>query len=326
MPTRARHRCVSCGNGVMTVKQPCSHCGAPDPLDAGPVVPAIVRCQQCGNPTHVAAEACRKCRTPSGGFTPDDAAPSFRESTEISRAAAEARAVAEATGRAQSSQFAARAASGGMAINPGPLAAPLWDPTRAPIETHAPVRRPISEPVVFPSPSAGSEAAADPPLSASLVDRIPCGRCGELQPRGTRQCVRCGIADPERAEPLERRKPLFGLVTIPTLPLVVTIVGLLALGALTFYTQVTKEEQRKQRIWQAFGSQASESKIAQLEHEAAVIGVSTDVLLRIRFFCLHREAQRPSAAELRQIRVSAEAGGTDPEKAVSEAARGACGR
>ena len=321
MPTKARHRCVSCGNGVMSVKQACTHCGAPDPLNPGPIVPAIVRCAQCGHPTHVAAESCRKCRTPSGSFTANAAAPSFHESTEFGRVAAESRAISAAMGRQP---------SGGVATAPTTLAAPLWDPTRTPIDvsgaSHLP-KRPESDIVaaekasIFPSLS----VTAEPP-TASLVNRVPCGRCGEPQPRGSATCGRCGVANPETAEPIERRKPLFGFVNIPTLPLVVTIVGLLALGGFTFYTQLTKEGERKQRVWLALGSKATEAKVAEVEKEAAYIGVSTDVLLRVRFSCLRRDEQRPSSAMLRQVRVNAERNGRDPGMAVSDAARSACGR
>ncbi len=321
MPTKARHKCAACGNGVMTIKQPCTHCGAPDPLDPGPVMPAVIRCAQCGNPTHVAAAQCRKCRTASGSFVANAAAPAFRESAEMSRAAAEARGVAAAQGRPTSAGHPAQAT---------PLAAPLWDPTKVRPESAAvapvPPRRPPSEAaVVFPR---AAESEPDPlaPPTAAVSNRIPCGRCGELQPRGTAKCVRCGVDDPINAESLARRKPLFGFVNVPTLPAVVTLLGLLGLGALTIYTHVVKEEQRKQRVWEALGSRASEEKVAALEKEAADIGVSTDVLLRIRFYCLHREPQRPSSAALRQTRIAAERDGRDPETAVSDAARGACGR
>lgn len=317
----------------MSVKQPCTHCGAPNPLDPGPVVPAVVRCAQCGHPTHVAAESCRKCRTPNGSFNRSTSAPSFHESVEINRAAAEARAISTAMGRPVSSATS-RGVSGGVASAPTTLAAPLWDPTRTPIDTtsasHAVARaesdpdadeRPSIFPPIFPSLS----ATAEPP-TAALINRVPCGRCGELQPRGTRTCPRCGVANPETAEPIQRRKPLFGFVKIPTLPLVVTIVGVIALTAFTIFTSMTKEEERKRRIWLALGSKADAAKVAEVEKEAAYIGVSTDVLLRIRFYCLHRDEMRPSSAVMRQAKLSAERDGRDPEMAVSDLARGACGR
>jgi hypothetical protein len=335
MPTKARHKCVACGSGIMSMKQPCTHCGAPDPADPGPIVPAVIRCAQCGNPTHVAAESCRKCRMPSGSFNSSISAPAFQESVEINRAAAEARAISTAMGRQPSSlSNAARGASTGLPPSPTALAAPLWDPTRNPLETMAghPGQRRVDldseqadKPSIFPALFPSLSATAEPP-TAALVNRVPCGRCGELQARGTRTCVRCGVADPETADPVERRKPLFGFVHIPTVPAIVTIVGLLALGGFTIFTSLTKEEERKHRIWLALGAKADEMKVAEVEKEAAYIGVSTDVLLRVRFFCLHREQMRPSTAVMRQARANAERDGRDSDNAVSDLARGACGR
>ncbi len=313
MPTKARHRCVSCGNGVMSVKQACSHCGAPDPLSPGPIVPALVRCSQCGNPTHVSASHCRKCRTPSGSFVPNAEPPVSSAPAEPSRPAS--------PGRQPSTERAARSVSGGAP--PTLLAAPLWDPSRARPASPAPAS---PQPVPVAEPAPDESAPVDAPPTAVLANRVPCGRCAELQPRGTRTCARCGVADPENAEPLAHRKPLFGFVQLPTLPVAVALVGLLGLGGLTAYTRIVKEEQRKQRVWAAFGSRATEQTVANVEQQAASIGVSTDVLLRIRFYCLHREAQRPSDAWLKQARVSAERDGRDPERAVSEVARSACGR
>lgn len=311
MPTRARLRCVSCGNGVMTAKQPCSHCGAPDPLDAGPILPALARCPQCGNPTHVAAAQCRKCRAPSGCIEPGAATVSWRESAAI----AAARPDATASQRLPSARFGSSA----------PLAAPLWDPHRSPLPTH----RPPSEPQPLPGSVAAAHDADDnllAPPTADLRNRLPCGRCGELQPRGTRPCPRCGVADPETAEPIAPTKPLFGRIRIPVVPAVVTVVGLLALAGLTGYTRITQEQQRHQRIWQALGSLADEERVAAVVAEASAIGVSTDVLLRVRFICLRHEPERPTTAALRQVRLNAERDGRDPEAAVSEAARLACQR
>ena len=324
MPTKARHRCVSCGSGVMSVKQPCSHCGAPDPANPGPVTPAIVRCAQCGNPTHVAAESCRKCRAPSNQFDAYTSPLQQRTAPTWSPSSSDVRPAVGPSGPSDSGA-SARPPSGAIDRSRAPLAAPLWDPSRTPLERRSSelnaVPRPKSEPVV---------AAPEAPVAAQPVgnpeDRVPCGRCGEVQPRGTKPCGRCGAPDPETAEPAPHRKPLLGLVRFPVLPVATTVVGLIALGALTWHTQQLEEEQRKQRIWLAFGARATTAKVQELEHEAQVVGVSTDALLRVRFVCLHRETLRPTTKALLQARLDAEKTGADGDVAVAEAARVACDR
>ena len=200
------------------------------------------------------------------------------------------------------------------------MAAPLWDPVRTPIELrHSdPAAPPLGDGLAD-----GFTPTLAPP-EAEVRNRFPCGRCGELQARGTLNCARCGVASPETAEPLEVRRPFLGLVRVPTTPLVVTLLGLAALGAFSVYTRSVKDEGRVKRIWQAFGSHASESAVANVEREAELLDVSTDVLLRVRFHCLHHENMRPSTRELLEVRTAATRAGRDPGVAVADFARRAC--
>ena len=144
--------------------------------------------------------------------------------------------------------------------------------------------------------------------------------------RGTAHCVRCGVADPEDAGAPVARKPVRVLAKVPTVPLIVTIVGVLALAGLTGYTQLIKEQARKQRIWEALGIGATDVKVAEVESDAQFIGVSTDEMLRVRYYCLHRESQRPSIEAMRTVRRAASDAQRDPEAAVTEAAQAACKR
>ena len=160
----------------------------------------------------------------------------------------------------------------------------------------------------------------DPALSS----RIPCGRCGEPLMPGTTPCTRCGVADPATAEPAAPRKQFFGAVRLPTLPLAVALVGGAAVGILSLYTASVKDTERRNRIWDALGATASEERVQAVEQEAREIGVSTDVLVRIRLACLHRELHRPPTFVLREARLSADRNGKDPEVEVLEVARAAC--
>ena len=158
-----------------------------------------------------------------------------------------------------------------------------------------------------------------------LVNRIPCGRCGELQRRGLDKCPRCGVADPENAEPVAPRKT-FSSLNVPRLPVTVAVVGLLALGAFSVYTHLVKAEERKTRIWQALGSEANETAVRAIMDQAERIGVTTDALLRVRYNCRRREALQPSLDHLRTVASQAARDGRDPDDAVAEAARVMCKR
>lgn len=302
MPTKARHKCAGCGSGVMSTTQPCTHCGSPTPLDPGPISPAVIRCANCGNPTHVAADSCRRCRTPHPDFLPHaDATP------------------------LPDRQAATRAPAAPTTASGAPYAAPLWDPERTPLD--------FSRPQTVPQHLAPRQieqelltAKEEPEPHLDPRDRVPCGRCAELLARGTYPCPRCGAPDPLTAEPIEHKKKFWGRLHIPTVPLVVAILGSLALGVFTLWTDSVKETERRARIWSALGARASDKQVLEIERESAIIGVSSDVLLRIRFYCLHRETERPTTTALRMTRQQAELAGRDAEQAVTDSARLACKR
>lgn len=142
--------------------------------------------------------------------------------------------------------------------------------------------------------------------------------------RGTRPCPRCGAEDPETAEPVEAKKRFFGAIQLPVLPLVALVVGGLGFAGLSTYTATVKNNQARNRIWESLGSSATEERVREVEAQAVEIGVSTDVLVRVRFVCLHRELQRPPIHVLREARLSAVRNDKDPEAAVIQVATAAC--
>lgn len=315
-PVAENGRCGTCAKAVSTGRKPCPHCGEPKPYDpAGAPGFRLGRCAQCFKPVSVVAAACAQCgaaRQPQvaaaavvGGAAAQPVAtvPESAVSTPTRRVTAvRCRGCGNPLLPGQTScvvcrtprqTTAVRCATCGRALAVDEVACPVCPPVDA-------VPPPV-EAVVHCKTCDGAVAAG----------QKPCPHCHALDP--TVEYRTPDIVLPPKHSPALRNRLLIGV-------LVVIAVAVAGGGA------ALETKERRDRIRMAYGASATDAVVAAVEHDAEALGVSTDVLVRVRRACVARPKRQPQRDALAAARATALAAGLDGDVAMIDAARTACRR
>jgi len=305
-------RCGACAKDVATGRRACPHCGEPKPFDpAGAPGFRLSRCPQCFKPVSVAAEACAQCV----------AARQPQFDTAAMTVGAKAQPVPAAPAPAVSTPArrvtAVRCRSCGNPLLPGQTACIVC---RVPRQTTG-VRCGTCGRALTPAEIVCPVCL---PVEAALaVPQLHCKTCdGVVQP-GQKPCPHCQALDPAK----EYQAPAIVLPRDRSRGLGLRLgLGALALLAIAAVGggALLQDKERRDRIRMAYGASATDALVATVEQDAEAIGVSTDVLVRVRRVCIARPRKQPGRDVLAAARGRALAAGQNGDLALVEAARAAC--
>ena len=308
--------CSTCRGIVLAHHTECPHCAAPDPHDAGGPPRRMTRCSACQHNVSRLATRCPKCkaeRHPDGdGAAPDK--PVTRPHDPLRCPTCDAKLVSIEQ----------------RCLRCHPLALAKTSQTVAPSAGAASVD-PFD---VFPAERArltgGSavKAIVDPALLKRGAMTLPCVVCGQVVEVHRGPCPHCGTPDPLHVPDIEIKSTPMGQPVRVPMGLLITGVLVIAIvfGLFQLFGHASDDSGRKRRMWLAFGDKASDAAVAEMEQEAAALGVTTDAMIKVRFACLHADRRRPSTQALLAEAEQGTKDGHNRDEAVVAMAHRVCGR
>lgn len=319
VPARPILHCTTCHGIVEERHSSCPHCGAPDPAVAAAARRRLGRCCKCGHAVSLAASQCVRCLAPRQADG-DDKCPRCGRAKQPCHTSCEVCAGQATPLPIRNLVIPTRCGQCGTELSHVGVRCLRCNPLPPPAAVVGPARQDPSD--------AGQGLPASPPISqpAALPDK--CVVCGKLVAHGVKPCPMCGTPDPTDA----RAHALRGATAPPrtlqggsqVLTAMIAVICMLTVAVLLLASHTASDGSRRQRVREAFGDQATEVAMAQLEQEAEELAVSTDAMIKVRFACLRREIRRPPLSEMKAARDRAVGQGRSPDDAVVDVARAAC--